>query len=169
MLSSKDFTYLLSRVNREADSPTGQALAMVFMHGKLPIEAVRNTGVPMVRFGPVYDSARKIVNALTLTEADGFTAEELPVANRALAAARAKETLYLPSQTEYTALERLRSLGGKAKKAMNLTVDEIPTVTTSTLWALESHGAITAANIGGPVFEWALTPIGEHLLKERFK
>ena len=169
MLSPIDFNYLLSRVNREADSPTGQALAMVFQQGKLPIEAVRSTGVPMVRFGPVYDQARKIVNALSLTEADGFTADELELVNRGLATARAKENKYLPSQAEYQALERLKSRSGKAKKAMNLSVDEIPTVTTSMLLALESHGAVTATNIGGLLFEWELTPVGEHLLKERFK
>lgn len=166
-MNLEDFRYILHRVNKTEDSPTGRALKLVLVHGKLPIEAVRSTGVPMVRFGPVIDAAMKIRKAMVLTEADGFTELELPVANRALVASRRKESAYEPSTQDYYALEHLKKRGGRARKAANLSVDDLPAVLLSTLWELEARGIVTAESVGGPVFEWSLTAAGDQLLKER--
>lgn len=169
MLTLEDFSYLLRRLRRDSDSPTGEALRQVFVNGKIPGDAIRHTGVPMVRFGPVYDEARRIAKALTLDESDGFTAAELPLANRALSAARAKETQFAPSLTDYVALEHLTKLGGKALKAVSGTVDQLPQVRISTLWGLEAQGIVSAQNVGGPVFEWTITDKGVTVRKERFR
>lgn len=169
MLDNVSFSYLLTRLKRAPDSPAGLSLKAVFVGGKLPGIAARETGIPMVRFSPVYDEAVKIVKAMTLTEADGFTADELPLANRALSVARAKESLYTPSQNEYVALDHIHNRGGVILKSMNGTVDELPTVALGTLWTLESNGAVSAVNTGGPVFQWTLTDLGRKLRQERFK
>lgn len=168
-LSEDDFAYLLKRLGREADSPAGRALRMCLIDGRLPIEAIKATGVPMVRFGPIYDSARQAAAALTLTEADGFTAEELPLANRALRAARAKETAYVPSSAELFALEHLHNLGGVAVKSVSGGQDQLPQVQVPTLWALHANGAVSAEPMGGPMFLWSLTDKGRQLREARFR
>ena len=169
MISLDDFSYLSKRLKRDPDSSTGQALHAVFVGGKTPIEAIRPTGVPMVRFSPVYEEALKIVGAMTLTEADGFTAEELPIANRALRVSRLKESAYVPSIADYTALERLHNKGGTALKDLTGSTDELPGVAASTLWVLEANGLVTATSLGGPRFSWSLTAAGAKARLERFK
>lgn len=168
-LTEDDFAYLLKRLGRESDSSTGRALRICFIDGRLPIEAIKATGVPMVRFGPVYDSACQIAAALTLTEADGFTADELPLANRALRAARAKETAYVPSSAEMFALEHLHNAGGVAVKSVSTGQDQLPEVHVSALWSLHANGAVSAEPLGGPMFLWSITDKGRHLREARFR
>lgn len=169
MLDNQTFAYVLQRLKREPDSPAGRSLKAVFMGGKPPVAAARETGIPMVRFSPVWEDANRIVKALTLTEADGFTPDELPLANRALVAARVKEMAYVPSLPEYVALDVLYNRGGSALKAVNGTTDDMPTVALSALWSLEGHGAVTAEPVGGAVFRWGLTDVGCKLRDGRFK
>lgn len=169
MLSIDDFNYILKRVKRDPNSPAGLSLRAVLLGDKLPGIAARETGIPMVRFLPIYEDAVKIISGMTVTEADGFTADELALANRALAVSRAKETVYTPTTIEFQALDRMHKMNGSVVKAMNGSVDDLPTVGLNTLWSLESNGALTATPLGGPVFQWTLTPLGQRLRDERFK
>lgn len=169
MISTEDFTYVTRRLKRDPNSSTGQALFAVLVGGKLPIEAIRATGVPMVRFSPVYEEALKIIASMTVTESDGFTANELEVANRALRVSREKETRYAPSLADYTAIERLYNLGGKAVKDLAGSADQLTGVLADTLWALEANGLVTSTHLGGPLFSWELTPDGVQTRKDRFK
>lgn len=169
MISLDDYYYVMRRLRRDPSSATGEALRLIFVHDKLPVEAIRNCGLPMVRLMPVYEEARQIVAGMRLTEADGFTPDELPVANRALAVARAKESVSLPSLGEFVALEKLKAAGGTAVKAMNGSVDELPGVPADTLWKLEARKAVEATGLGGPLFQWSLTPLGAKLIDGRFK
>lgn len=170
MTSVADFNYVLHRLKRDSDSATAEALKLIILHGRLPVEAVKLTGVPMVRLMPPYEEARRILASLYVTEADGFTPDELPVANRALAVARAKETRYVPSAAELTALQMLRSRpGSTALKAMNGEVDELPGATFKTLTTLHSNGAVDAQNDGLMRVRWTLTPHGYALIEEGMK
>lgn len=167
MTSLDDFDYILWRLKRDPDSATAQALRMIFVHGRLPVEAVKVTGVPMVRLMPAYEEAKKIEGAMRLTEADGFSAEELALANRALAASRAKETRYVPSNVELTALALLQARpGGTALKAMDGSVDELPGAAFKVLATLHKMGAVDAANEGLMVVRWAITPAGVQMVNE---
>jgi hypothetical protein len=170
MTSLADFNYVIQRLKRDADSPTAEALKLILLHGKLPVEAVRTTGVPMVRLMPPYDEARRILSAMYATEADGFTPQELPVANRALALARAKEMQYVPSAAELTALQMLRARpGSTALKAMNGEVDELPGATFKALTTLHAKGAVAAENEGLMRVRWTLTERGSALIEEGMK
>lgn len=169
MITLEDYDYVMRRLRRDPSSATGEAIRLIFVHGKLPVEAIRNCGLPMVRLMPVYEEARQIIAGMHLTEADGFTPDELPLANRALAVARSKESLYLPNIAEFAALEKLKAAGGSAVKAMNGSVDELPGIASDTLWKLEGRKAVEAVGLGGALFQWTLTPAGRKLVDERFK
>lgn len=169
MLNLDDFNYVLQRLDKDVDSPTGQALKMILMHGKLPIEAVRTCNVPMVRLMPVYEKASRIASALHVTTADGFTEAEVIVANRALVWSRAKESAYIPTTLDLTALEMLRNKGGSACKASDGSVDELPGVPAKVLMALHHQGAVEAQTVELFNIRWTLMAAGIQMLEERFK
>lgn len=174
MLNDADFNYLLRRIKRDPHSPAARSLSAIFRRGVLPGVAAKDTGIPRVRFDPIYDEARRIVESMTLSEADGFTPGELLIVNRGLAVARAKESAYVPTQDEYLALEYLHKVGGTAKKSISPLshigmVDELPLVKSSALMILYENGAVESVNLGGPLFQWTMTHKGVQLRKDRFK
>lgn len=174
MLNDADFNYVLRRLKRDPHSPAGRSLSAIFQRGVLPGVAAKETGIPRVRFDPIYDEARRIVESLTLSEADGLTPEEVPIVNKGLAIARAKECAYVPNQDEYLALEYLHKAGGTAKKSISPLsrigmVDELPLAKSSALMILYENGAVESVNLGGPLFQWTMTPKGVQLRKDRFK
>ena len=172
MLSDTDLAYLLKRLKRAPDSPAGRSITAVFQKGALPGVAAKDTGIPHVRFDPIYREAQAIVASMTLSEADGLTAEEVVIVNKGLAISRAKECAYAPTHQEYLALEYLHKAGGTAKKSISLsspTTDQLPLVKLSTLLVLQENGAVESVNLGGPLFQWTMTPKGVHLRKDRFK
>lgn len=167
MMTIENFKYLLKRLKRDPGSPAGIALRDVFIGGEAPGIAARKVSIPMIRFEPLHDEAKRIANSMTLTEADGFTAAELVIANRALAVSRAKEEARLPNAIEYFAIERIFNAGCKFLKSMDGLVDQLPAVALSTLWELHSMGVVEANLVGGSVFEWVLTEKGKQLRNER--
>lgn len=173
MLNDTDFAYLLKRLRRDAESPAGRSLSAIFQRGTLPGLAAKETGIPHVRFDPIYAEARAIVAAMTLSEADGLTLDEVVVANKALALSRAKECAYVPTHQEYLALEYLHKAGGSGLKPTSphghAGEDQLPLVKVSALWVLQENGAVESVNLGGPLFQWTMTPKGVQLRKDRFK
>lgn len=172
MLSDTDLTYLLKRLKRAPDSPAGRSITAVFQKGVLPGVAAKDTGIPHVRFDPIYREAQAIVAAMTLSEADGLTVEEVVIVNKGLAISRAKECAYVPTHQEYLALEYLHKVGGTAQKSISLSspaTDQLPLVKLSTLLVLQENGAVESVNLGGPLFQWTMTPKGVQLRKDRFK
>lgn len=170
MISIEDFDYVLDRLKRDRSSPLSEALKLILVHGKFPVEAIKLTGVPMVRLMPPYEESLRVISGMRVTEADGFTADELLVANRALAVSRSKETRYAPTTAELTALSLLRSKpNGSALKAMDGRVDEIPGATFKTLSALHKGDAVAASNEGLMLVRWTITPHGIKLIEEGMK
>lgn len=173
MLSDNDLNYLLKRLKRTPDSPAGRSITAVFQKGVLPGVAAKDTGIPRVRFDPIYLEAQAIVAAMTLSEADGLAPGEVTLANKALAISRIKECAYVPTHLEYLALEYLHLAGGSAIKPTSpyghAEADQLPLVKVSALWVLHENGAVESVNIGGPVFQWTMTPKGVQLRKDRFK
>ena len=72
MISLEDYDYVMRRLRRDPSSATGEAIRLIFVHGKLPVEAIRNCGLPMVRLMPVYEEARQIIERLVTTKAAGL-------------------------------------------------------------------------------------------------
>lgn len=173
MLNDLDINYLLKRLKRTPDSPAGRSIVSIFKYGTLPGVAAKATGIPHVRFDPIYDEARRIVAAMTLSEADGLTSDEVAIANKALALARAKECAYRPTINEYHALEHLHKAGGSAIKSISphghTAADQLPLVRVSSLWVLQENGAVESTSLGGPLFQWTITDIGRRLREMRFK
>lgn len=172
MLNDVDLSYLLKRLKRAPDSPAGRSITAIFQKGLLPGVAAKETGIPHVRFDPIYREAQAIVSAMTLSEADGLMAEEVAIANKGLAISRAKECAYAPTHQEYLALEYLHKAGGTAQKPISLlspATDQLPLVKLSTLLILQENGAVESVNLGGPLFQWTMTPKGVQLRKDRFK
>lgn len=168
MISFEDFTYILKRLDRDLDSPTGQALKLMLVHGKIMAQAINACGVPAVRLSPVYEQAKRIVSALRVSEADGFTAEEVAVANRALAWARAKEMEYSPTPNDFHAMEAINKMGGSACKAMDSSTDDLPGIPLKTLNVLHRAGLLDCQPMQMPNLRWSLTEKARTALAERY-
>ena len=102
-----DFSWLLMRTGREADSLMGQALRRVFIDGEIPAEACRAIGLQISKFVPLHTQARRIISAMTVSEVDGFTPAEVAACNRALALCRRRENPFIPTVAQWSAMARL--------------------------------------------------------------
>lgn len=166
-LSQEDFDYVLMRIGKDAQSPTGQALTMMMMHGAIMAEAIRRTGTPAVRLAPVYKHALQIANAMHLTEdelPEGVTVEQAAAVGRAI---RRKENPFTPSDREYEAISLLRKAPEGLLKSMARGPDELPGISSEVLWGLQRAGHVTQEHVGDGTFRWKVTQSGTELLLNR--
>ena len=67
-IDREDFDYVMRRIGKDPKSPTGEALSMMLVGGSAMVEAVRRTGVPVVRLNPAYEQSLRVIAAMTLTQ-----------------------------------------------------------------------------------------------------
>lgn len=156
----EDFAWLLARMGRASDSQVGQVMRRVFVGGELPAMACRAIGMQISKFSPTYDQARRMVSAMRVTEADGFTAAEVVACNRALALSRRRETPFVPSAAQWAAL-------GRMDKAPLLTLpvdhDLFPA-----LCRLVAPGYVTFGGVLVTRASFTITDAGREALRSRF-
>lgn len=168
-LNQEDFDYVLMRIGKDAQTPTGQALTMMMRHGAIMAEAIRRTGTPAVRLAPVYKQAQQIAAAMHLTADElpaGVTTEQALAVARAI---RAKENPFTPSDRDYGAIGLLRKNPNGLLKSMAHGPDELPGVGIDVLWGLHRAGCVTQEHEGDGAFRWKTTAAGIEMLNSRHR
>lgn len=155
-----DFSWLLMRTGREADGLMGQALRRVFIDGEIPVEACRAIGLQVSKFMPLHTQARRIISAMTVSEADGFTPAEVAACNRALALCRRRENPFTPTVAQWSAMARLAR-----QRALDVAMDSplFPT-----LCGLIAPGYVECSDHQREGCTFTLTAAGQTALDNRF-
>ena len=107
----EDFRWLLGRLSKGPETAFGQALRRVWVEGELPAMACWAIGVQISKFIPTYEASRRIVAGMSVSEADGFTQEEVELGNRVLALCRRKESPFEPNVAQWAGMGRLDKAG----------------------------------------------------------
>lgn len=166
-LTQEDFDYVLMRIGKDAQSPTGQALTMMLRHGAIMADAIRRTGTPAVRLAPIYKQAQQIAAAMHLTPDElpaGVTMEQAAAVGRAI---RRKENPFTPSDRDYEAVGLLRKNPQGLLKSMAHGPDEMPGIGTDLLWGLHRAGHVSQEHVGDGAFRWKATATGLEMFNSR--
>lgn len=172
-LSREDFEYVMRRIGKDPKSPTGEALSMMMVGGSIMVEAVRRTGVPVVRLNPSYEQAACVAASMYLTQDEIDSVAPGVSVNQAAAIlkkSREKENPFTPKDADYEVIALLKKSPPEGlRKSMGAGPDEMPGVAADTLWALHKAGAVSQSHEGDGVFRWRVTPAGLDLLASRYR